>query len=55
MKLRELAARSRLIKYVKSKHNLPDHDKAVRFAESVKYIDENADVTETEHLLFEFS
>ena len=55
MKLREIAARSWLIKYVKSKHNLPNHDKAVRFAESVKYIDENADVTETEHLLFEFS
>ena len=44
-----------LVKYVKTKHNLPNYDKAVRFAKSVNYIDENADVTETGRLLFEFS
>ena len=55
MKLREIAVRSWLIKYVKSKHNLPDYDKAVRLAESVKYINEKADVTETGHSLFELS
>ena len=47
MKVREIDARSWLIKYVKAKHNLPNYDKAVRFAKSVNYIDENADVTET--------
>ncbi|NCZ65167.1 MAG: hypothetical protein EBY64_01880 [Rhodobacteraceae bacterium] len=55
MKLREIDARSWLIKYVKAKHNLPNYDKELRFAKSVNYIDENADVTETGRLLFEFS
>ena len=55
MKVREIDARWWLIKYVKAKHNLPNYDKAVRFAKSVNYIDENADVTETGRLLFEFS
>ena len=53
--MREIDARSWFIKYVKAKHNLPNYDKAVRFAKSVNYIDENADVTETGRLLFEFS
>ena len=30
MKVREIDARSWLIKYVKAKHNLPNYDKAVR-------------------------
>jgi hypothetical protein len=55
MNVREVDARSWLIKYVKAKHNLPNYDKALRFAKSVNYIDENADVTETGRLLFEFS
>ena len=55
MNVREIDARSWLIKYVKTKHNLPNYNKAVSFAKSVNYIDENANVTETKRLLFEFS
>ena len=44
-----------LIKYVKARHHLPNYDKAVRFAKSINYIDENADVTDAGRLLFEFS
>jgi hypothetical protein len=43
------------VKYVKAKHDLPNYDKAVSFAKSVNYVDENAEVTETGRLLFEFS
>ena len=34
---------------------ITNYDKAIDFAKSVNYIDENADVTETGRLLFEFS
>ena len=55
MKLRDIDPHSWLVKYVKAKHDLPNYEKAVSFAKSVNYIDENADVTETGRLLFEFS
>jgi ribosomal protein S17 len=44
-----------LVKYVKTKHNLPNYDKAVKFSKNINYIDENNNITETGRSLFEFS
>jgi hypothetical protein len=34
-----------LVKYVKTKHNLPNYDKAVKFSKNINYIDENNNIT----------
>ena len=54
MLFRNTTAREWILRYVEMRHDLNDPKEALRLAQSANYLDQNADVTDTGKLLFEF-
>ena len=54
MFMRNTTARDWILRYIEMRHDLNDPNEALRLAQTADYLDQNANVTETGKLLFEF-
>ena len=54
MYMRNTTARDWILRYIEMRHDLNDPTEVLRLAQSADYLDQNANVTDTGKLLFEF-
>ena len=54
MFMRNTTARDWILRYIEMRHDLNDPKEVLRLAQSADYLDQNANVTDTGKLLFEF-
>jgi hypothetical protein len=54
MYMRNTTARDWILRYIEMRHDLNDPKEILRLAQSADYLDQNANVTDTGKLLFEF-
>ena len=54
MYMRNATARDWILRYIEMRHDLNDPQEVLRLAQSANYLDQNANVTDTGKLLFEF-
>ena len=54
MYMRNTTARDWILRYIEMRHDLNDPTEVLRLAQSADYLDQNAKVTDTGKLLFEF-
>ena len=54
MYMRNATARDWILRYIEMRHDLNDAKEILRIAQTAGYLDQNADVTDTGKLLFEF-
>jgi len=54
MYMRNATARDWILRYIEMRHDLNDPKEILRLAQSANYLDQNANVTDTGKLLFEF-
>ena len=54
MFMRNATARDWILRYIEMRHDLNDPKEVLRLAQSADYLDQNANVTDTGKLLFEF-
>ena len=54
MFMKNNTARDSILRYIEMRHDLNDPNEVMRLAQSADYLDQNANVTDTGKLLFEF-
>ena len=54
MFMKNNTARDWILRYIEMRHDLNDPNEVMRLAQSADYLDQNANVTDTGKLLFEF-
>ena len=54
MFMRNTTARDWILRYIEMRHDLNDPKEVLRLAQSADYLDQNANVTDTGKLLFDF-
>lgn len=54
MFMKNNTARDSILRYIEMRHDLNDPNEVMRLAQSADYLDQNANVTDTGKLLFDF-
>ena len=54
MFMKNNTAQDSILRYIEMRHDLNDPNEVMRLAQSADYLDQNANVTDTGKLLFEF-